>query len=109
MEIRPFMTQFSHFQVFLTMFARLDLDWDEVVWSNNVLSKFIFFLLSAVLSKSSHFWHSIECRSFKINVNFERTLFDQSISTYPKQVDWSKNVLLNSLLTEPNPTEPNLT
>ena len=42
--------------------------WDEVDWSNKVLSKFIFFLLNAVLSKSAVFVHSFECCSFEIQL-----------------------------------------
>ncbi len=67
------------------------------------------FVSNFVLSKLSYFWRSFECRSYEINAIFERTLYDQSTSTYPKQVNWSKDVLSNSLLTEPNLTTPNLT
>ncbi len=62
---------------------------DGVVWSNNVLSKFIFFfrilffqifLIFDVLSNKS---------SFEIKPNFKRTLFGQTTSSRPKQIDWS--------------------
>ena len=60
--------------VYFILFSSYVLSWDEVVWSNNVLSKFIFFFRISFFGIFYFLNRSFELAFFQKKPNFERNL-----------------------------------